>query len=113
MFKALAQVRWGRSEQAGVLNTGVEVRRTAGSLGPMQRTPAGPPLHCVPPNILLENRDQQSPGNILLVYDSLFLSPLNRQSPGLVLTLHIPYINRWASMPNRPVESQTLWGKAP
>lgn len=35
----------------------------------MQRIPAEHPMCYVPQNILLESRDQQSPGSLLLGYD--------------------------------------------
>lgn len=60
---------WDRSGQAGVPDMGVEERQIAGSLGPMQRTPAEHPMLYVPQNLLLKSRDPLSPSSLLLGYD--------------------------------------------
>lgn len=52
-------LRWGRSGQAGVPDMRMEVRETAGSLGPLQGTPAVSSLHCVPPK---HSAGEQGPG---------------------------------------------------
>lgn len=53
---------------------GVEEKKTAGSLGSVQRTLlyllcTMYPYHHTHPNILSESRDQQIPRNLLLSYD--------------------------------------------